>query len=210
MSAQVDVWFSQRLWAVAGLYPADKIDGHWGPMSQGASNKFDAFYNDQIVQFGRFEPRTEMAIHTLLPAMQVLARKLMIAAKSLPSDFRARLGSGTRSCAEQNALYAQGRTAPGRKVTNAQCGQSNHNFGIAVDVDLFWRDHYLTGEGKSGLSGQAEEQAYIDLSKLVKASIPELEWGGDWHFVDRPHYQMKTGKGVSELRVLFEAGKAYV
>nr|WP_295770097.1 M15 family metallopeptidase [Rhodoferax sp.] len=41
-----------------------------------------------------------------------------------------------RSCAEQDALYAQGRTAPGNKVTNAKSGDSNHNFGIAFDIGV--------------------------------------------------------------------------
>jgi len=39
-----------------------------------------------------------------------------------------------RSMAEQTALYAQGRTTPGKIVTNAKPGQSAHNFGLAIDV----------------------------------------------------------------------------
>ena len=35
-----------------------------------------------------------------------------------------------RSGAEQDALYAQGRSKPGPKVTNARAGQSAHNFTI--------------------------------------------------------------------------------
>ena len=34
----------------------------------------------------------------------------------------------------QNALYAQGRTTPGKKVTNAKGGQSWHNWRVAVDI----------------------------------------------------------------------------
>jgi len=41
----------------------------------------------------------------------------------------ARVTAGLRSWAEQNALYAQGRTAPGSIVTYAQGGQSWHNYG---------------------------------------------------------------------------------
>ena len=33
----------------------------------------------------------------------------------------------------QNALYAQGRTAPGKVVTNAKAGQSFHNWRVAFD-----------------------------------------------------------------------------
>ena len=44
--------------------------------------------------------------------------------------------SGYRSFAEQDKLYAQGRTEPGMKVTNARGGYSQHNWGIAAD--FFW------------------------------------------------------------------------
>lgn len=41
---------------------------------------------------------------------------------------------GRRTLAEQNALYAKGRTTPGPVVTNAKGGSSPHNFGLAVDL----------------------------------------------------------------------------
>lgn len=40
-----------------------------------------------------------------------------------------------RSIEEQNKLYAQGRTTPGKIVTNAKGGESAHNYYTAVD---FW------------------------------------------------------------------------
>lgn len=40
---------------------------------------------------------------------------------------------GFRSCTEQDALYAQGRTIAGRIVTKARGGQSYHNYGLAFD-----------------------------------------------------------------------------
>lgn len=42
--------------------------------------------------------------------------------------------SSYRSYGEQTKLWAQGRTLPGKKVTNALGGFSQHNFGLAVDV----------------------------------------------------------------------------
>ena len=33
----------------------------------------------------------------------------------------------------QDKLYAQGRTEPGKKVTNAKAGQSFHNWRVAFD-----------------------------------------------------------------------------
>jgi len=45
-----------------------------------------------------------------------------------------RVTQGLRTWAEQDALYAQGRTTPGSIVTNAKGGESWHNFGLAFDV----------------------------------------------------------------------------
>ena len=39
-----------------------------------------------------------------------------------------------RSFAEQDAIFEQGRSKPGKKVTNARGGESNHNYGMAVDL----------------------------------------------------------------------------
>ena len=55
---------------------------------------------------------------------------------------------GLRTYEEQNELFAQGRTKPGRIVTNARGGFSNHNFGIALDVGVFEGANYL-GESPS-------------------------------------------------------------
>jgi peptidoglycan L-alanyl-D-glutamate endopeptidase CwlK len=39
-----------------------------------------------------------------------------------------------RTNEEQAILYAQGRTTPGKIVTNAKPGTSAHNYGLAIDV----------------------------------------------------------------------------
>lgn len=54
--------------------------------------------------------------------------------------------SARRTMAEQQHLFEQGRTAPGKVVTNARPGSSPHNFGLAVDLapinpktgDVWW------------------------------------------------------------------------
>ena len=107
--------------------------------------------------------------------------------------------SGTRTYIEQNRLYA---LRP--KVTNAHGGQSNHNFGIAVDVGLFLNGKYMTGANRT------EDKAYADFAALVKRDVHDIEWGGDWvSFKDAPHYQYKTGKTLDEVRKLFEAGASF-
>ena len=51
--------------------------------------------------------------------------------------------SGLRSWAQQAALFAQGRTKPGRIVTKARPGSSWHNYGLAIDLGLFKNGVYL-------------------------------------------------------------------
>lgn len=201
MSAPIftqDALFAQRLWKSCGLYDG-KLDGDWGPKTQGASNAFDVAYAQAKSQYDEFDPRTESVIMTLLPKAQVAARQFMTAAKAMP--FVVKLLSGTRSYAEQDRLFVQ---RP--KVTNARGGQSNHNFGIAWDVGVFINGAY--DEGRN----DRENAPYAQLAGVAKVKVidPAIEWGGDWvTFKDLPHYQLKTGKTVSQCRALLEVGQAY-
>ena len=45
-----------------------------------------------------------------------------------------RVVQGLRTWAEQQALWNQGRTTPGKIVTHAQGGQSWHNYGLAAEL----------------------------------------------------------------------------
>lgn len=88
---------------------------------------------------------------------------------------------GFRSSAEQAALYAEGRTAPGQIVTNAKPGHSAHEFGEAVDF------HQLL-DGK-------DSWAVNDDWKRIMAKVdahPRLH--GGWHFPepDDDHIQSLT------------------
>ena len=194
---KADILFTQRLLASCGFYSGG-LDGKYGQKTQDALDAFDAFYAQTANQLGRFDPRTEAVIATLLPKAQVAARKCMNAAKDAP--FVVKLLSGTRSYAEQNLLFAK---KP--KVTNAKGGQSNHNFGIAWDVGIFVNGAYYEGKNAK------EDKAYVDLSTMIKAAVPGVDWGGDWKsFKDKPHYELATGKTVKECRELLEQGRAYV
>lgn len=48
--------------------------------------------------------------------------------------------SALRTCAQQNAIYEQGRTRPGPVVTNAKGCMSWHVHGRAVDIDAPLKD----------------------------------------------------------------------
>jgi|SRR5262245_15206622 len=144
--------------------------------------------------------RSETKISTLQPWVQPVARQFIAALRSRGVD--ARVLSGTRSYNEQNALYARGRTAPGRIVTNARGGYSNHNFGIAFDIGIFENGRYLP-----------QSPLYAQAGPIGKSF--GLSWGGDWKsFRDEPHYELRPtwatnlseGAMVIELRRRIAAG----
>ncbi len=123
------------------------------------------------------DPRSEGVIATLLPEVRPLARALVHKAGSM--GIRIKIISGYRTYEEQAAIYAQGRTKPGPKVTNSPPGYSNHNFGIAFDVGVF-----------EGNSYRGESPKYAVVGGL--GTDLGLEWGGSWtSFVDQPHYQLR-------------------
>ena len=123
------------------------------------------------------DPRSEKYIATLLPDVQPIARALV--QKAAQGGIRIKVISGLRTYAEQDALYAQGRTQPGPIVTNARGGYSNHNFGIAFDVGVFEGAKYLGESAKYKAVGVLG----MDLG---------LEWGGNWKtIVDQPHFQLR-------------------
>lgn len=125
----------------------------------------------------RASARSERVIATLHPAVQMYARALYFKARE--HGITMHIISGLRTYAEQDALYAQGRTRPGRKVTNARAGYSNHNFGLAFDVGVFEGANYLGDSPKYKALG-------------VLGTDLGLEWGGNWRtIVDQPHFQVR-------------------
>jgi peptidoglycan L-alanyl-D-glutamate endopeptidase CwlK len=107
-----------------------------------------------------------------------------------------RIIQGTRTYAEQDALYAQGRTRPGPKVTNAKAGHSNHNFGLAVDLGIFRDGSYL-----DSTDGKTAERVHRAVAEAVETANLNVEWGGDWTgFVDLPHWEYRTGLTTAQKR----------
>lgn len=49
-------------------------------------------------------------------------------------SIRLRIVQGYRTIDEQKALYAQGRSTSGPKVTWVDGGYSYHNYGLAIDI----------------------------------------------------------------------------
>jgi peptidoglycan L-alanyl-D-glutamate endopeptidase CwlK len=109
-----------------------------------------------------------------------------------------------RTFAEQNQLYAQGRTrlfdTNGRRlgvVTKAKGGQSIHNYGLALDIVL------IKDTNNDGRVDTASWEDNVDFDKDGKADWMEIvqilknngwTWGGDWKsFKDKPHFEKTFG-----------------
>jgi len=148
------------------------------------------------------DDRSERVIATLLPEVQPYARALI--GKASAAGIIIKVISGLRTYDEQNDLYAQGRGKPGRIVTNARGGYSNHNFGIAFDIGVFESGKYLDESPKYKAVGALG----TDLG---------LEWGGNWKTIqDEPHFQLRPRWAadlserdmLAELRSRKDSGKA--
>lgn len=98
--------------------------------------------------------------------------------------FEMRVTDGLRTLAQQQELFALGRTKPGRIVTRADGirNPSNHQakpdgFGHAVDL-TFWVE---------GTPSWAEDLPWRLYGEMAKAL--DLKWGGDWSIPDKPHIE---------------------
>ena len=109
-----------------------------------------------------------------------------------------------RTFAEQDVIYAQGRTKPGKIVSNAKGGLSMHNYGLAVDIVLILDGKEASWDTKKDFDGdgKADWQEIVTIFKQYG-----WEWGGDWKFVDAPHFQKTLGHNVRELLALYNAKK---
>lgn len=126
-----------------------------------------------------------------------------------PPTVCIRIVQGFRTFKQQDALYAQGRTKPGKIVTNAKGGHSNHNFGLSIDFALMYdKDGNGTFETLSWTTGEDfDEDKEADWMEVVNAFKGKgWEWGGEWaKFKDYPHLQKVFGYTVSQLLQKYEA-----
>ena len=143
----------------------------------------------------KLDARSERNIATLHPDLQPRAVAFISAAKNLAAQrgLDVKCICGLRSFDEQAALYAKGRTAPGKIVTKAPAGHSMHNFGLAIDLGVFSKD---------GKTYHGSHALYRELGPLGESL--GFEWGGRWKFVDEPHYQYRPAwsKNMTERELL--------
>ena len=108
-----------------------------------------------------------------------------------------------RTKAEQDALYAKGRTAPGKIVTNAKGSSysSMHQWGVAFD---FYLKMDIDGDGQISDDAYNNAKKTFDQVGALAKSIG-LEWGGDWKSIkDLPHIQLKDwGSTATKLKAKY-------
>jgi len=97
-----------------------------------------------------------------------------------------------RDEAEQNSLYAEGRTKPGKISTNAKGGESFHQYRCAWDCVPV-----VNGKAQWGA-----KDTYKRMGELAKQF--GIEWAGEWvSFKETAHFQVTKGMKLAD----FKAGK---
>lgn len=133
----------------------------------------------------KFSKNSLKKLEGLHPQLQKFFHELI---KISPYDFS--ITQGVRTTEEQNKLYQQGRTAPGKIVTNCDGykSKSNHQvkpdgFGYAGDIAVLMNNKVTW-----------EERYYKEIAMTARILMQKynVEWGGDWkNFKDLPHFEYK-------------------
>ena len=160
-------------------------------------------------------------ISTLHPKIRkkVLDAYTHVNNRLLGKGVRLRFTHTTRTIEEQDELFAQGRTKlfdrKGKRlgiVTKAKGGQSIHNYHLAWDIVL------LLDKNNDGIFESASWDTVLDFDKDGTSDWMEVvnyfksigaEWGGDWRFVDKPHFQITFGHNWRILKSLYDKGKTF-
>ncbi len=147
--------------------------------------------NEETTGYGQVGPATRRVLNNekqkdLYPKVARLRDDLKEIAKM--AGFPIVITDEYRTFAEQDALYAKGRTTQGPIITNAKGGESFHNFQVAFDVAF--------DDGKGGLSYEGPWEKIGRIGEILG-----MEWGGRWDtFVDRPHFQYTGGYTLADFQ----------
>lgn len=117
-----------------------------------------------------------------------------------------------RTFAEQDFIYAKGRTTKGVVVTDAIGGKSYHNYGLAIDIALILDNdgngsfETVSWDMKSDYDGDLKSD-WLE----VEAIFTKYGWKGLFNkrgqHYDFPHFQKTFDYSVSELLILFNTKK---
>lgn len=113
------------------------------------------------------------------------------------------IGECLRTKAEQDDLYAKGRTKPGKIVTNAKGNtySSMHQWGVAADIYLKMD---VDGDGSTADDAFNNSTGLFNKVGQIGQGIG-LEWGGAWKSIkDLPHFQLPNwGSTPAKLKATY-------
>lgn len=133
------------------------------------------------------------SLDDLLPVVRSKVEEMIRRCEAELDIDELRVTSTYRDAAYQNHLYAQGRTRPGKIVTNARAGDSWHNHKCAVDVVPIKAGKALWG------SNASEMKLWREIGRIGKEC--GLSWAGDWvSFKEYAHFQYTNGKTLAQLK----------
>ena len=128
-----------------------------------------------------------------------LVEVMKAAIENSPYDFR--ITSGARTTEEQKALFALGRTKPGKIVTyaNGVTSKSNHQiksdgFGHAVDIfpcGVIENGVYRKFTSEEGYDEKKLKLIADHILAVAKSKNINVGWGGNWKKKDTPHFELK-------------------
>lgn len=142
--------------------------------------------------------RRIMSLHPLLRE-EAMALFNDINNNRLTGDAKMRVTRAYASFSEQDELYAQGRTKPGKIVTNARGGDSYHNYGLALDFCLLLDNgRYASWDTVKDYDGDHTP----DWMEVVYAFTDAgWEWAGTWKtFIEQAHVQKTFGYSIQALK----------
>lgn len=147
---------------------------------------------------------TQDRIALLHPKIRQGVTDLINAAEAqISPKLQIRVVQGLRTIKEQDALYAIGRTIPGKKVTNAKGGSSFHNYGLAIDVAFLVDGKEISWDVTKDWDGDKIADWLEVVQIFLKAGY---EWGGNWKNIkDNPHFQKTFGYTWKQLLAKYNA-----
>lgn len=127
-------------------------------------------------------------IKDLLPVVAAKASAFLAACNAAGIDVL--ITSTLRDSEAQASLYAQGRTKPGKIVTNAKAGQSWHNHACALDFVPIVHGKAMWDDART-----------FERCGVIAESVG-MEWAGRWtgKMREMAHCQYTGGLSLADLQ----------
>lgn len=139
-------------------------------------------------------------ISLLHPELRDICREFILACEA--KGLKVGISQTYRTKAEQDELYAQGRTTAGSIVTNARYPLSPHCWGLAFDI--------YRNDGKGAYN---DTDGWFARCGHVGKRLG-LAWGGDFKsFADKPHFELAKylpGNSVATVRRQYGTPEAFI